>query len=139
MKFLLIAIFSFLGFLDATYLTITHYQNSIPLCSITFGCEKVLTSQYSTIGTIPVSLPGSIFYLAVMVFSIVTLQVKRALFIKILFFLAVVGVIASIGFFLIQALIIKSFCQYCLFSEVIALAIFILSILVFRTSKYDKV
>ncbi len=135
---ILIAVFSFLGFLDATYLTITHYQNTLPPCSITFGCETVLTSKYSTIGTIPVSLPGSIFYLTAMIFSIVALQTKRFLFIKILLGLAVIGVLVSIGFFLIQALIIKSFCQYCLFSEAIALVILILTIFVLRTSKYGK-
>lgn len=136
---LLIAIFSFFGFLDATYLTITHYQNSIPPCSITFGCETVLTSKYSTIGTVPVSLPGSIFYVAVMVFSIIALQTKRFLFIKILFSLAVIGVLVSIGFFLIQALIIRSFCQYCLLSEAIALTILIFSILVLKASNHDKI
>ena len=111
--------------LDATDLTIT------------FGCEKVLTSKYSTIGTVPVSLPGSIFYLAVMAFSIITLQTKRPFFIKILFSLAVIGVLVSIGFFLIQALIIKAFCQYCLASELISLMIFILSIKILTISKHE--
>src|SRR5690348_14780226 len=59
-------ILSFLGFLDAAYLTILHYKNVIPPCSIAHGCETVLTSQYATLGPIPIALLGVFFYLVVL-------------------------------------------------------------------------
>ena len=65
----LIAVFAFLGFLDATYLTIKHYQGVLPPCSVS-GCENVLTSRYATVGTLPISLLGSVYYLLVMGLSI---------------------------------------------------------------------
>src|SRR4051812_8879211 len=64
---LALVIVALLGFADAAYLTVEHYQNIIPPCSITGGCEKVLTSPYSTVLGIPVSLVGSIYYLLVLV------------------------------------------------------------------------
>lgn len=72
---IIIAFLSFLGFLDAAYLSIKSFQGAIPACSITEGCEKVLTSKYSKIGTIPISLPGAVFYVGVMGLSILILQI----------------------------------------------------------------
>lgn len=49
-------ILGFLGFLDATYLTVKHYLGTPINCSIFEGCEKVTTSQYATVGGVPVSV-----------------------------------------------------------------------------------
>src|SRR5438034_4759110 len=73
-------ILSFLGFLDTVYLTITHYRNVIPPCSIAHGCEKVLTSQFSTFAGIPIQIPGIIFYVSLIVLLILFLQTKNKLF-----------------------------------------------------------
>ncbi len=43
------------GFVDAMYLTVEHYVNAIPPCSIG-SCETVLTSQYASVLGLPVSL-----------------------------------------------------------------------------------
>ena len=61
---------SFFGFLDATYLTINHYQGKIPPCSIVVGCEIVTTSRYSLFLNIPVALIGAIYYLTVFVLTV---------------------------------------------------------------------
>jgi len=61
------AVLAFFGFLDALYLTIAHYKNLVPPCSVHFGCEKVLTSSFSMLGPIPMALMGVIFYLAVII------------------------------------------------------------------------
>jgi len=44
---------SFVGFLDASYLTAKHYLNFEIPCSILNGCEQVLTSQYATLFGVP--------------------------------------------------------------------------------------
>ncbi len=134
---LLIVFFAFLGFLDATYLTILHYQNIIPPCSLTSGCERVLTSPYSQIGIVPVSLLGSIFFLTIIVLSIIILQSKKSHFSlqKALLGSALIGFLVSLGFFLIQLLILRAFCPYCLTSETISLLILTLSIALIRLNK----
>ncbi len=123
-------LFSFLGFLDATYLTILHSKNAFPPCTIS-GCEAVLTSHYSTIFGFPISLLGSLFYLIIMAFSLAILLHKRKIFAHGLFISAFAGLFVSAVLFFIQFFEIKSFCQYCLLSEAISIVIFIVSSLLY--------
>lgn len=58
-----------IGFLDALYLTIEHYRNVVPSCTL-HGCDVVLTSHYATIWGLPTSLYGVFFYVAVMILSV---------------------------------------------------------------------
>ena len=118
-------IFGFLGFLDATYLTILHYKNAFPPCTVTGGCETVLTSQYSVILGVPISLLGSLFYLLIIFFGLAVFLNKRKVFAHGLFLTAFSGLFVSAVLFFVQLFEIKSFCQYCLLSEAISLAIFI--------------
>ncbi len=114
---LLILFLSFLGFLDAVYLTILHYKSAFPPCTITSGCETVLTSKYATIYGIPISLLGSVFYVLLIGLSILALTDFKKIFAKALFLVALSGVLVSGGLIYIQFFILKSTCQYCLFSE----------------------
>ncbi|GDX62405.1 hypothetical protein LBMAG33_7150 [Candidatus Levyibacteriota bacterium] len=84
------------------------------------GCETVLNSQFSTILSIPIALIGSLYFLSLIFINIL----GSYHYLKILSFL---GVLISIILFLIQAVILRAFCQYCILSEVIILIIFILS------------
>jgi len=127
--FIILLILSFLGFLDSTYLTILHYKNAFPPCSVTSGCEEVLTSPYSVLGPMPLALYGSVFYLAVIVLSLILITNYKKLYLNILYPLVFVGFIVSVILFLIQAFILHSFCQYCVISEIIATALLILAVL----------
>ena len=128
-------IFCFLGFLDATYLTILHYKNAFPPCTIS-GCEKVLTSQFSVIYGVPVSLLGTLFFTLAIVFSLLVFLSKRKIFAHGLFLITLTGLFVSAVLFFIQLFIIKSFCQYCLFSESMTLLLFISASLIY--SKFLK-
>lgn len=116
--------FGFLGFLDATYLTILHYRNAFPPCTIS-GCETVLVSKYSEILGVPISLFGSLFYLIIMAFSLAILLHKRKIFAHGLFLSAFSGLFVSAILFFIQLFEIKTFCQYCLLSELFSVLVFI--------------
>jgi uncharacterized membrane protein len=124
-------IFAFLGFLDATYLTILHYKNVFPPCTVTGGCETVLTSQYSIVLGVPVSLLGSLFYLLVIFFALAVFLDKRKVFAHGLFLTALSGLFISAVLFFVQFFILRAFCQYCLLSEIISLAIFVVCSLLY--------
>lgn len=115
--FLILAI---AGFFNSSYLTILHYKNIIPPCSIAKGCETVLTSRFSTIFNIPIALLGSLFFL-VLIFLLLLGFLK---YFKLLIF---AGAAISVILIYIQAFILHAFCQYCLLNEMIIFAIFILS------------
>lgn len=110
---------SLAGFFDSSYLTILHYKNVIPPCTIAKGCETVLTSQFSTLFGIPIALIGSFFFLTL----IILLLLCRLNYFKLL---ALLGILVSVILFSIQAFVLHAFCQYCLLSEAIILAIFVL-------------
>jgi uncharacterized membrane protein len=112
-----VLVLSFLGFLDASYLSILHFKNAIPPCNITSGCETVLTSKYATIYGIPISLFGSIFYLLLIGLSILNLTDFKKIFAKALVLIVLSGALVSAILIYIQFFILRTLCQYCLFSE----------------------
>ena len=128
----LIAILAFLGFLDAVYLTILHYKNAFPPCTITRGCETVLTSKFATVFNVPIALLGSLFYIAVIAVCILCYHHSKRVFSNAIFFISGVGVTASILLLYIQVVILKNICQYCVLSEVINFLIFGLAFLLLR-------
>ena len=133
--FIILLILSFLGFLDSAYLTILHYQNSLPPCSVTSGCEEVLASAYSTLGPMPIALFGVIFYLAVIVLCLFLTTNYKKIYLKILYLFIFVGFVVSVILFEVQAFILRSFCQYCVLSEVITTALLILVFLRYLGNK----
>lgn len=116
----LLLILSLAGFFVSSYLTILHYKQIIPPCTIAKGCETVLTSQFSTIAGIPLALLGSLFFVTLIILLLLGLFSYFKL-------LTLSGVVVSVILFCIQAFVLHAFCQYCLLSEAIILAIFILS------------
>jgi uncharacterized membrane protein len=128
------AILAFFGFLDAAYLTVLHYKNIIPPCSL-HGCEKVLSSAYSMVGPIPVAVLGVVFYLTIIIVCLLILIEGMKQLLRFFHFVAAVGFLVSIILFFIQFYIIHSFCQYCILSEVISVGIFLLSFLKAREDR----
>ena len=56
-----ICLVAFLGMVDALYLTLMRGQH-VP-CSVSGGCNEVLTSAYSEAYGVPLSAIGLVFYL----------------------------------------------------------------------------
>lgn len=118
---------AFIGFADALYLTVEHYQNTIPPCGIG-GCETVLTSSYAIVLGIPTALLGTIYYFILIISLFLFLDLKKEMLLRIPIILSFLGAIASIWFIYLMIFVIKSFCPYCAVSAVTSLIIFCLSI-----------
>lgn len=114
------------GFGDATYLTVEHFANAIPPCTI-HGCITVLTSGYSTMLGIPVALLGVLYYFALLVIYLLYFEAKDIRALNFAFHFSVLGFICDLWFIFAQAFIIHAWCQYCLLSAAISTAIFVLS------------
>ena len=90
------------------------------------------------IGPIPIALLGAVFYLIVIVTCLLILIEGAKKLVK-FFHLTVAGGFAfSVYLFLIQWLILKSFCQYCLLSEAVSTGLLFLSLLKIREDKKSK-
>lgn len=126
---------SFLGFLDATYLTAEHYLAGVPLCPLLGGCEKVLTSQYATVLGIPLGLLGMIYYLTVLILTVLYLDTKRINPLKIVALLSIVGIVTSLVLLYLQIFVIGALCLYCLISAGASTTLFVLGVAVFHFLK----
>jgi len=125
-----------IGFVDAGYLTVEHYQHVIPPCSLTGGCEKVLTSEFSTVLGIPVSLLGMIYYLIIAVGLFAFLESKNHEVLRVTLLLTVLGLLASAWFLFLQIFIVKAFCLYCLGSATTSTILLVFAAVIFE--KYKK-
>lgn len=126
---------SILGFLDAAYLSLEHFLGRVPPCSIVEGCEQVTTSVYSIIAGVPVALLGAVFYLTVLVLSIVYLDTKRNGPLTFAARLTIIGFVASLAFVYIQLFVIHAICIYCMFSALTSTTLFILGMMVLRKTR----
>lgn len=125
------AIVAFFGFLDSTYLTILHFKNSIPPCTIS-GCDVVLTSKYAVILGVPLALLGSLFYLSVIFVCVLILTNYKSVFLRFFYILAITGIAVSAVLLGVQAFILRAFCQYCLLSVATSTGIAILAFFEYR-------
>jgi len=120
-----IALLSFVGMFDALYLSLKRNAGPIP-CHVTRGCTDVLTSRYSELMGIPLSVFGLVFY--VTVFSLAVFQISGVgKTLNWVFWPATAGVVISAILVGIQAFALKAYCEYCLLSAILVLSIFLLS------------
>jgi uncharacterized membrane protein len=120
--FLLIV--ALIGFIDAGYLTVEHFQGRVPPCSITGGCETVLTSPYAVILGVPVSLAGVIYYLLILIGTSAFLESKNLNILKWTLLVTAFGLGASLWFMYIQVFVLHSYCAYCLGSAFTSIILF---------------
>ncbi|MBU6427083.1 vitamin K epoxide reductase family protein [Patescibacteria group bacterium] len=113
------------GFVDASYLTIEHFQGAIPPCSLTGGCETVLSSPFSTFLGIPVSLLGALYYLTILICAFAYLEGKHEWMMRFALWFTVFGLAASLWFVYLQVFVIHSYCVYCIGSAITSTVLFV--------------
>lgn len=128
-------IFSAIGFVDATYLTVKHFLGTPIPCAILQGCEQVTNSQFATIFGIPVALLGSGYYLTVLLLSVIYLDTRKLAALKLAAFATFFGMLASLWFVFLQIFIIKAICLYCMVSATTSTLLFICGLIFFTKNK----
>lgn len=138
---ILILFLTFLGVVDAGYLTYEHYAKMIPPCStgIFIDCGKVLNSKYAVVYGIPVALLGLIHYGFFLLNTLIALFSKKKLFKYFVILQSIVGAFVSTYFMYIQFVIIGSICLYCTLSALISYLIFILAMVFLRKEKKELI
>ncbi len=131
-------IISAIGFIDATYLTTQHFLGAPVACSILKGCEQVTTSPYSLIFGIPVSLLGSLYYLTILILSVIYLDSKKIKFLNIIAKITPFGFLASLYFVYLQIFVIKAICLYCMGSATTSTLLFIFGLIFLRKTNLSS-
>ena len=131
---LLAILLTLVGLADSVYLTVHHYTAEPVPCSITEGCEMVLTSQYATVGGFPLAIFGAVAYFVAFSLCLLTVFGDRRMWR--LFGVQITLMAVFTGWLLyVQAFLIHAFCQFCLLSAITSLTLFsiyIISIFVKR-------
>lgn len=140
---IIILLIALVGFADSAYLTIERFRGVVPSCTIA-GCDTVLTSAYSAIAEVPVSLFGAIYYLFIAVGSFIYLEARHgggetkahhSLIFKWTLVATVIGLAASVWFVFVQAAVLRAFCQYCLLSALTSTALFVMALIIFSKNE----
>ncbi len=126
----LMLILSLGGFADSAYLTAKHYTGGPVPCSITGGCEDVMTSRYATLGPIPTAGFGAAYYLVAFFLLIFFLDSRRPTVLTAVLALSSAALVVSLVLLYLMAFVIKAFCQYCLLSDLLTTALFATSLAV---------
>ena len=125
------ALLSLLGLADALYLTVEHVTGQSVQCTIISGCSEVLSSPYAVVAGIPLAMIGAAAYFTV--FSLATLAAFDYRIAGTLLTVLVIAMfLVSLWLIYLQAFVIPEFCQYCLLSAAITLALAVVMVLVHR-------
>lgn len=129
---------SFIGFLDASYLTISHYTGSKLSCSLIEGCDVVTTSKYALFLGVPVALFGALYYLSVLILSLLYFDTRNPVLLRIIQPMTILAFLASIYFVLLQIFVIKAICQFCMLSAITSTILFIFGVWSIKSTKHGS-
>ena len=121
------ALVALVGLADAVYLTINHYTGEKVPCSVTGGCEAVLTSAWSEIAGIPLAAFGAGAYFVAFSLAILAAFGNRAMW-KAFGVLATLMAVFSVYLLYVQKYEIRDFCQYCLLSAATSVTLFLIAL-----------
>lgn len=135
-----LAIVGFLGFLDASYLSIEHYLGKTVECSVSIfsDCGTVTTSVYSKILGIPVAYLGALYYLSIIALGILLIDTKNSKLAKYAGLYTILGLLASIYFVFLQAFVLEAFCLYCMLSAASSTILFLIGMRMLQLLRNEK-
>ncbi|MDP2684540.1 MAG: vitamin K epoxide reductase family protein [bacterium] len=122
-----IIFFVFAGLIDTAYLSTKQLAGSSIVCSIyeVNSCENVLTSEYSRLLGLPLSVWGFGYYMTIFVLALIYSASADRKFFKILFGLSIFGFLFSLRLVYLQFFVIENLCFYCMLSALFSTLIFI--------------
>lgn len=129
--FIALLLFAFVGFIDATYLTATHFMEAPPGCGEDGGCGEVTSSEYSTLFGLPIALFGLLYYLSVIFLSLLWFDREPGFLPKIMIAWTAPAVLMSSWLVYLMLFVIEAICWYCMASAVSSTLIFLTSAVMF--------
>lgn len=135
-----ILVLAFCGLANSLYIA-QHAESGIPLqCDIgtLTGCNIVAASEYSRVFGIPLAEYGVFFYGILFILAAVELMFFNRLLRRALQVIAVIAVLFSLYFTVLQAFVIDAFCIYCLASAFIALLVLVFASYIEPMVRRDK-
>lgn len=135
----IMALISFMGFVDAAYLAVKWYTGGVIPCSIFESCDIVTKSVYGDIAGIPISLLGALYYLTILLIVIYYFDKKSVKALRTAAWLTIIGMVTSVILISIMAFVLKAYCLYCIISATTSTLLFISGMIVIRSTRNTQV
>lgn len=130
---MVIVVLSTVAMLVAAYLLFTSLSKSgQPLgCGEQSGCAEVLTSRWSQVFGVPVSLPAGLTYLGIIGATLALPRLERAhnKVVHLLTVLALVLILAAVWFVGLQVFYLKAICPWCMTEHGLGLVVGIVALI----------
>lgn len=125
---------SLVGIAIACYLTYSRYAD-VGLACATGGCETVQGSRYSAVAGIPVAVLGLLGYAGILATTVRDTVFARAA----AFALATIGFAFGLYLLYVQLFVLDAICHWCLASDAVMTALFVVTLLRVRTDYLEEV
>lgn len=122
------------GFLDAAYLTASHFSGGALACGPGGGCDVVTASRYATLGPVPIAAVGLGYYVLVSLIVWTPPAVFSSGLRTALILLTGAAVAVSAVLFYLQAAVIEAWCRFCLLSAALTLLLFLTALALGRSA-----
>ena len=118
---------SVLGAINAGYLFSTHQKGEKLVCPLDHDCSVVTESRWSRVLGVRNELLGLLFFIGLFVCALLFLAYPawESLLRWLLLFATLGGFLYSLFLVLLQAIVIKDYCFYCIISALISTLLFI--------------
>jgi uncharacterized membrane protein len=122
-KYDIVVVLSLIGFAVSIYLAVYHYLGYLVPCNVTHGCEIVLNSKYSTFLGVPLSVWGIVYFLAVIISSLLANHYMA--WRRFLNIVLGIGAAGSLVLLAIQFFVLQKVCQYCFVIDTLNIILFL--------------
>ncbi len=132
MKEIFLIISPLIGFFVSFYIFYSKKHEKPMHCMIGKDCNAVVTSDYGKTFGVENTIPGMAYYLIIIIYAAGLILNQNVFKENIVYYLIVSASIASVLFAayltLVQAFVLKKWCEYCLISSLASLSILIVLI-----------
>jgi len=129
---ILMPLLGFCGILISSYLTYIHYQSLNPICLFNANCDAVLSSQYSTMWGIPLSLFGLLMYVVLTAQGLISLKAGKGWQDHLAlgtYSVALSGTLFTLYLYYLEVFEIHAFCSWCIGSSILIFGILAISLI----------
>jgi uncharacterized membrane protein len=121
---LIILATSLLGFIDAGYLAYMRFQGTPVFCGSSNACAIVNASEYAEVFGIPLSYGGTLFYFTIFALMVIARETGNLRAFQLGTGMTLASLLTSAYLFYVQAVLLQTFCPYCIASTCFSIAMF---------------
>ena len=123
---------SLTGFLVSFYINYSKSHHKHIFCPIAQDCDAVVKSRYGKTFGVENTIPGMMYYVIIFSYGLISLLNRNIFKGSMVYYFVVGASIASVLFsaylIIVQAFVLKKWCEYCMISSIVSVLILLMFI-----------